>query len=149
MSYNLNRVTVTGYLARDPVLLGMPSGHSVCKLHVACNRKWQNKLTGAWVKRADFFDVWVLGPLAPTTHKSLRTGSGVAVDGRLYGQRTHCNHPEHRHEVVIIAEEIQFITANRPPVTVNVEETPMADEDELYAIEAASMSMEPTSSLNN
>jgi len=114
MAVNLNRVTITGNLTHDPVLVPLSSGHSVCELRIACNRKWPNKLTGTWEQWTDYFDVRLYGELAPKIPHCLHKGSGVAIDGRLSSKRAHCDNPSHRLETVILADQIQF---NPTPTT--------------------------------
>jgi single stranded DNA-binding protein len=109
-SHNLNHVTVTGNLAQEPALLDLPAGQCACELRIACNRRWQNKLTGVWDEWADFFDARIIGALAPVAHRRLRKGHGVAIDGRLSTQPSRCEDPIHRSETVILVDEIQFLT---------------------------------------
>lgn len=110
MTINLNRVTITGYLAQEPALIDLPAGQRACELRIACNRRWQHQLTGRWEEWADFFDARIVGALAPIAHRRLRTGHGVAIDGRLSNQRSDCNDPAYRFATIIIAEEVQFLT---------------------------------------
>jgi single-strand DNA-binding protein len=109
MAINLNRVTITGHLVRDPVLNGLPSGKSVCDMTVACNRKWQDKLTGEWEEWVDYIKVRAVDSLAPLAHEHLHRGSGVAIDGRLASQPADCEDPEHPLELIVLAEEMQLI----------------------------------------
>ena len=39
---NINRVVMTGNLTADPELRSLPSGTSVCKLRIACNKRRKN-----------------------------------------------------------------------------------------------------------
>ncbi len=36
-SLTINRVVLSGYLAKDPELRSLPSGTSVCDIRIACN----------------------------------------------------------------------------------------------------------------
>jgi single stranded DNA-binding protein len=109
MAINLNRVTITGHLVRDPALSGLPSGKSVCDMTVACSRKWQDKLTGEWEEWVDYIKVRAVDSLAPLAHEHLHRGSGVAIDGRLASQPADCEDPAHPWELIILAEEMQLI----------------------------------------
>jgi single-stranded DNA-binding protein len=51
----------------------------------------------------------VFGALAPVAHRCLHKGSGVAIDGRLTSEPARCSDPEHRSEVLVLAEHMQFI----------------------------------------
>jgi single stranded DNA-binding protein len=106
---NLNRVTISGYLACDPVHSVLPYGTSVCDICIACHRKHRNKLTGVWKDRVDYVDARAIGPLAPVLYERLHTGNGVAIDGRLSSAPSQCEHPDHRSKVIIVIEDIQFI----------------------------------------
>jgi single stranded DNA-binding protein len=127
MAINLNRVTITGHLARDPVLNGLPSGKSVCEMTVACNRKWQDKLTGEWEEWVDYIKVRAADSLAALAHEHLRRGSGVAVDGRLASQPADCEDPEHPLELLVLAEEMQLIPTSSTDALPAID-TPMAIE---------------------
>ena len=48
---NINRVTITGNLTRDPELRSLPSGTSVCKLRVAVNSRRKDGQSGEWVDK--------------------------------------------------------------------------------------------------
>jgi len=45
---DLNHVTLSGRLARAPVLERFGLGHVVCELEVACHYRARDKLTDAW-----------------------------------------------------------------------------------------------------
>jgi single-strand DNA-binding protein len=107
---NLNHVTTTGYLTEDPMLRSLPSGHQICEMRIASNRSWKNKITGRWEQWTDFFPVRVFGSFAPIAHRNLRKGSGVAIDGRLSSGPSLYGDPEHRSEIVVLVENLQFMS---------------------------------------
>jgi single stranded DNA-binding protein len=109
MAINLNRVTITGYLIRDPVLHGPSPEKNVCDMSIACHRRWQDKLTGSWEEWIDYIKVRAVDSLAPLANEHLRQGSSVAIDGRIASQRADCNDPEHAWEMIVLAEEMQLI----------------------------------------
>jgi single stranded DNA-binding protein len=137
MSINLNRVTITGHLVSDPVLRGLPSGKSVCDMRIACNRKWQNKLTGSWEDWVDYIEAQAIDTLAPFAHQLLRKGSGVAIDGRLTSQPAECEDTGHPRRLIVLAEEMHLIpkasallSTSRNPASV------LATDDASYATDA-------------
>jgi single stranded DNA-binding protein len=142
---NLNHVTVTGYLARDPVLLGTPAGHTACKLIVASNRTWQNILTGAWEQRVDYLDAFIFSALGAAAHEHLSKGCGVGISGRLYGRRISCSDPEHSNQVVILVQEIQFHpkTSDSRLWDPDRADQPAAGEDPLDLIDMSPVSTQP------
>src|SRR5947207_10542126 len=105
---NINRVTITGNLTRDPELRSLQSGTSVCKMRVAVNsrRKDQN---GEWVDKPNYFDVTVWGAQGENCSTYLSKGRPVAVDGRLDWREWEASDGTKRQSVEIIADSVQFL----------------------------------------
>jgi single-strand DNA-binding protein len=80
---NINRVTLTANLTRDPELRTTPSGMSVCSLRVACNTRRKDSASGEWVDKPNYFDVTVWGAQGENCANFLSEGRPVAIDGRL------------------------------------------------------------------
>jgi single-strand DNA-binding protein len=57
MARNINTITVSGNITRDPELRFTPSGQGVTTFGVAVNRCWQNRLTLVWEEQTSFFAV--------------------------------------------------------------------------------------------
>ena len=57
---NINRVTITGNLTRDPELRALPSGTAVCELGVAVNHRRKDQ-SDQWVDEPNYFNVVVFG----------------------------------------------------------------------------------------
>ena len=126
MSINLNRVTITGYLAQEPALIDLPAGQQACELRIACNRRWQHQLTGRWQEWADFFDARIVGGLAPIAQHRLHVGHAIAIDGRLTTQCSPTNNANDYRSTVIIAEEVQFLTpTTKSHPTTTIEPQPL------------------------
>src|SRR3954462_8700436 len=79
---NINRVTITGNLTKDPELRSTGGGTSVCSLRVAVNSRRKDE-TGNWVDKPNYFDVTVWGAQGENCAQYLAKGRPVAVDGRL------------------------------------------------------------------
>ena len=110
---SINRVVLVGNLTRDPELRAIAStGHSVCHLRVACNsrRKVNDK---EWADRPHYFDVSVFGPQAESSHRYLRKGRPVAIDGRLEF-REWVVEGHKRQAVSIVADTVQFLGTPEP-----------------------------------
>ena len=105
----INRVILTGNLTRDPELRTLPSGNSVCDLRLAVSTKWRNP-TGSWNDQTNYFDVSVFGGQGEIVAKYMQKGRPVAIDGRLSSKPTRCSDPSHREEIVVLAENMQFIS---------------------------------------
>jgi single-strand DNA-binding protein len=110
-SPNINRVSLTGNLTRDPELRALPSGSSVCSLRVACNTRRRNSATDEWEDRAHFFDVTVWGAQGENCAQFLTKGRPVAIDGRLEWREWETDDGHRRQAVGIVAEVVQFLGA--------------------------------------
>jgi single-strand DNA-binding protein len=106
---NINRVTITGNLTRDPEVRTLPnSGTSVCSLRVACNGRRKNGQTGQWEDQPNYFDVTVWGAQGENCGRFLTKGRAVAVDGRLRWREWETE-GQKRQAVDIVADTVQFL----------------------------------------
>ncbi|MGH2853286.1 MAG: single-stranded DNA-binding protein [Solirubrobacteraceae bacterium] len=115
MSYaSINRVVLIGRLTRDPELRELPSGHSVCKLRVACNGIRRDP-EGEFRERPHFFDVATFGGLAENVARYMHKGRLVAIDGRLEWSEWEIADgspgvgQQKRQAVSVVAETVQFL----------------------------------------
>lgn len=106
---NINRVTLTGNLTRDPELRSLPSGMSVCSMRIASNSRRKNGSTGEWEDRPNFFDITVWGAQGENCSRFLAKGRPVAVDGRLEWREWTAQDGAKRQSVEVIAETVQFL----------------------------------------
>jgi single-strand DNA-binding protein len=106
---NINRVTITGNLTRDPELRNLPSGTAVCKLRVAVNSRRKDGQSGEWVDKPNYFDVTVWGAQGENCANYLSKGRPVAVDGRLDWREWETQEGQKRQAVEIIADTVQFL----------------------------------------
>ena len=105
---NINRVTVTGNLTRDPELRSLQSGTAVCKLRVAVNSRRKDQ-SGEWVDKPNYFDVTVWGAQGENCATYLSKGRPVAIDGRLDWREWEDQNGNKRQSVEIIADTVQFL----------------------------------------
>src|ERR687893_1557330 len=56
-AFDINTVTISGNLTRDPELRSLPSGNSVCNIRIAHNERY--KANEGWADRPQYFDVTV------------------------------------------------------------------------------------------
>lgn len=80
--FDINSVTVSGNLTRDPELRNLPSGQSVCQLRIAHNDRYKDS-SGQWADRPAYFDVTIWSGLGEWMGKNLSKGQKVVVSGRL------------------------------------------------------------------
>ena len=110
MASNINRVTLTGNLTRDPENREV-GGTTVGSLRLAVNASRKNQ-SGEWEDRPNYFDVTVWGPLAVNCGKYLAKGSKVAVDGRLEWQEWEKD-GQKRQAVKVVAQTVEFLSSSQ------------------------------------
>ena len=103
---NINSVTVSGNLTRDPEYKQVSEGFGVAKLGIAVNRQRKDKDGDGYIDEVSFFDIEVLGEgYAKLVSRKLKKGDSATVQGRLEQQRWEKD-GEARSKVVIIASQI-------------------------------------------
>ena len=106
---NINRVTITGNLTRDPELRALQGGNSVCSMRVAVNTRRKNGASGEWEDRPNYFDVTVWGAQGENCSNYLKKGRPVAIDGRLQWREWQDQSGNKRQSVDIVADTVQFL----------------------------------------
>mgnify|MGYP001359659806 CR=1 FL=1 len=109
MAENINRVTITGNLTRDPELRHTPSGTAVCTLGVAVNGRRKDE-SGNWVDKPNYFNVVVWGAQGQNCANYLSKGRPVAVDGRLDWRSWEAKDGSGKRSTIeIVADTVQFL----------------------------------------
>lgn len=109
MAENINRVTITGNLTRDPELRHTPSGTAVCTLGVAVNGR-RKDASGNWVDKPNYFNVVVWGAQGANCEQYLSKGRPVAVDGRLDWRSWEAKDGSGKRSTIeIVADTVQFL----------------------------------------
>ena len=80
--FDINTVTVSGNLTREPEVRNLPSGTAVCSLRIAHNDRYKDA-SGEWADRTSYFDVTVWGGLGQWMGNNLSKGQKVVVSGEL------------------------------------------------------------------
>src|SRR5882757_3443160 len=106
---------MTGNLTADPELRSLPSGTSVCKLHIACNTRRKDGASGEWVDKPNHFDVTVWGAQGENAARYLSKGRPVAIDGRLEWREWEAQDGTKRQATDIIADSVQFLGSRDDP----------------------------------
>src|SRR5437660_11772470 len=106
MAGDINRVTLTGRLTKDPELRTFPnSNNAVCNLRVAVNGRRKNAETKQREDQANFFDVTVWGQQGENCRRFRSKGRQTAADGRLRPP-TWTTEGQNRSAVDIIADSV-------------------------------------------
>ena len=109
--FDINTVTVSGNLTRQPELRNLPSGQAVCTLRIAHNERFKDA-SGEWADRAAYFDVTVWGGLGEWIARNINKGEKVVVSGRLRWREWENGDGDKRQAVDITADSV--VPANRP-----------------------------------
>jgi single-strand DNA-binding protein len=108
MAKDLNRVTLTCRLTRDPELRHTPSGTAVAKLRVAFTTRAKDE-GGEWGEKSNFIDVTVFGQQGETAATYLEKGRRIGVDGRLEFDEWEGQDGTKRSKHEIIADTVAFL----------------------------------------
>jgi single-strand DNA-binding protein len=79
---SFNKITIVGYLGRDPELRYTPQGTAVCKMSVATTERRKN-VAGESEEHTTWFRVTVWGRQAELANEYLAKGRQVYIEGRL------------------------------------------------------------------
>lgn len=125
---NINRVTITGNLTRDPELRHTTSGTPVCTLGVAVNGRRKDS-SGNWVDKPNYFNVIVWGKQGENANQYLSKGRPVAIDGRLDWRSWEAKDGSGKRSTVeIVADTVQYLggggDGGRKPKPGQTEEAP-------------------------
>ena len=103
--FDINQLTVSGNLTRDPELRNLNSDQSLCSIRIAHNERFKDG-AGKWQDRAQYFDVTVWGGLGEWIAKNVSSGEKVVVAGRLRWREWETKDGDKRQAVDISADSI-------------------------------------------
>ncbi len=118
---DINSVTFTARLTRDPELRSTASGKSVSTLRVAIQRPGGKDGSD---RGAVFYDVEVWNGLAESCTRYLSKGSRIAVEARLEHQEWTDDHENARQRNYVVATQVNFLD----PASKKDDEEPGEDE---------------------
>lgn len=111
MASGFNRVILVGNLTRDPELKQLPSGQSVCRLNLACNRQFRNRQSGEMVQEVCYVDIDVWGAQAESSNQYLEKGRQVLVEGRLKLDTWQDQEGNNRSKHSVVADRVVFLSS--------------------------------------
>jgi single-strand DNA-binding protein len=79
---SVNRVTLLGYVTRDPEVKALPSGRTVCTFGLATNRVWKNQ-SGEKQEQAEFHNLVCFGNLADFAGLYIHKGKRLYIEGYI------------------------------------------------------------------
>ena len=77
------KLIIVGNLGSDPEMKYMPDGQAVTNLSLACNRRWNDRVTGQQQEEVTWYRVSVWGRQAEAANQYLEKGRQVLIEGRL------------------------------------------------------------------
>lgn len=105
---SFNKVTIVGYLGRDPELRYTPQGTAVCKMSVATTEK-RRSTNGENEEYTTWFRVTVWGRQAELANEYLGKGRQVYIEGRLRLEEYADRDGNPRISPEVTATDIQFL----------------------------------------
>lgn len=105
---NYNYVCLIGNLTFDPDLSYTPAGVAYCRLRMATNEVFVNKV-GEKVESVLFMDVTVWKKQAESCAEFLKKGSSVMVTGKLKLDKWENDAGEKRQKMQVIARQVLFL----------------------------------------
>ncbi len=105
---SFNKITIVGYLGRDPELRYTPQGTAVCNMSVATTEKRKNA-SGETEEHTIWFRVTAWGRQAESAAEYLAKGRQVYVEGRLRLEEYTDRDGAPRTSPEVNANDIQFL----------------------------------------
>src|SRR5688500_12820878 len=105
---SLNKVTIIGYLGKDPEMRYTPSGQQLCSFTVATNSNWTDK-SGVKQEKTEWHRVKAWAKLAELAATYLGKGSQAYIEGRLETHDYTDKDGVKKYSTEIVANEIVFL----------------------------------------
>jgi len=105
---SFNKITIVGYLGRDPELRYTPQGTALCKMSIATTERRKNG-AGETEEHTTWFRVTAWGRQAELANEYLAKGRQVYVEGRLRLEEYTDREGQKRYSAEVSATEIQFL----------------------------------------
>ena len=117
----INMVALMGRLTYEPELRTTPSGVSVIRFQVACDRNYQR--AGA-ERQADFIDCVAWRQTAEFISRFFHKGSMIAVEGSIQTQNFTDKNGNQRKSVEVVANNVSFCGSKAETGTQGAGEAP-------------------------
>jgi single-strand DNA-binding protein len=133
---SFNKITIVGYLGRDPELRYTPQGTAVCKLSVATTERRKNA-AGNSEEHTTWFRVSVWGRQAELANEYLARGRQVYLEGRLRLEEYTDREGNPRISPEVNATDIQFLGQRGDAVAQNGKSVEQNSQQDSQIIEMA------------
>lgn len=82
--FSLNKVSLIGFLGKDPQVITSQAGQKVVHLSLATSESWKDKQTGEFKSETQWHKIVIFNErLADVCEKFMKKGSRVFVEGKL------------------------------------------------------------------
>ena len=105
---SFNKITIVGYLGRDPEIRYTPSGEAVCNFSVATTER-RKDAAGEFQDQTTWFKITVWRRQAELANQYLSKGKQVYVEGRLRQAEYTDRDGNRRTALEVTASDIQFL----------------------------------------
>lgn len=109
MARGINKVTLIGYLGKDPDVRSTTKGLVCSNFSVATNSSWKDKATGEKKEATEWHRVVAFGKLGEIVRDYCRKGKQVYLEGRLSTRKWTDKGGVDRWTTEIIAKEVQML----------------------------------------
>lgn len=109
---DINNVSLTGRLTRDPELRVTAGGTQLLSFTLAFNTSVRNRQTGEWEERGNFIDCTMFGKRADALSRFLVKGQKVAIAGKLR-YATWDKDGQRHSKLDLIVDEIDFMATRQ------------------------------------
>jgi single-strand DNA-binding protein len=106
---SFNKITLVGYLGRDPELRYTPQGVAVCNINVATTERRKDTRTGEPQDVTTWFRVSLWRRQAEIANQYLSKGKQVYIEGRLRQEEYTDRDGVKRTSLVVDATDMQFL----------------------------------------
>lgn len=105
---SFNKITIVGYLGRDPEIRYTPSGEAVCNFSVATTER-RKDAAGEFQDQTTWFKITVWRRQAELANQYLSKGKQVYVEGKLRQAEYTDRDGNRRTALEVTASDIQFL----------------------------------------
>ncbi|MCI0400002.1 MAG: single-stranded DNA-binding protein [Gammaproteobacteria bacterium] len=107
---SFNKITIIGYLGKDPEIRYTPDGQAVCNFNIATTEKRKDQRSGEAQDITTWFRVTAWGRLGEVANQYLSKGRQVYVEGRLRQDEWTDRDGARRTTLAVSATDIHFLS---------------------------------------
>ncbi len=113
MARNINRVTLIGFLGRDPEVRYTANGTAMATISLATTETWNDRQTGEKQERTEWHRVVAFRWLGEMAGEHFKKGSKVYVEGRLQTRKWQDQSGQDKYTTEIVAGDMELLTNTR------------------------------------